>query len=829
MTKFLNLIATEPDISKVPLCIDSSNFAVVEAGLKCCQGKPIVNSISLKEGEAEFISRASFVKRCGAAVVVMAFDENGQAAEESEKVRICQRSYKILTEIVGFKSSDIIFDPNILTVATGMDEHNNYAVYFINACRSIKETCPNCRISGGVSNISFSFRGMEKIREAIHAVFLYHAIKNGLDMGIVNAGCLPLYDDIEPELKELCEVLIWNRDPNATDKLLEVANSYKNEVKTEKEENWRKMPVEDRLEYSLIKGIDAHVVRDTEEARLDHASYPRPLHIIEGPLMKGMSTVGDLFGAGKMFLPQVIKSARVMKKAVAHLIPFMEAEKLASGDTGQSFQGTIVLATVKGDVHDIGKNIVAVVLGCNNFRVIDLGVMTPCDRILKTAIDENADFIGLSGLITPSLDEMIHVAREMERTGIKIPLLIGGATTSKRHTAVKISPRYSNPAVHVLDASKSVVVCSRLLDEKVRQEFIEDIVEEYEELRDDYYDSLLERRHLRYEEARKKKFAIDFRQEDLIQPTALGIHVFDNYDLNCLIDYIDWKPFFDVWQLRGKYPNRGFPKLFNDPDVGEEAKRVYKDAQDLLKKIIDEKLLVARGTFGVFRANSMNDEDIAVFDSDGVKIATFHGLRQQAEKDAHDDSPYFSLADFIAPKESGLTDYIGMFAVSVFGCEELCEVFKEKYDDYNVIMCKALADRLAEAFAEELHEKVRKTFWGYSAREELESDELLKVKYKGIRPAPGYPSQPDHTETLTLWNILDVAKTTGIQLTESIAMDPPASVCGLYFAHPKSTYFAVGKVDKDQVKSYADRKKVDIAEVEKWLRSSLAYDDEERL
>ncbi|KAI1287007.1 Methionine synthase [Halotydeus destructor] len=774
MAKFLNLIATEPDISKVPLCIDSSNFSVIEAGLKCCQGKPIVNSISLKEGETEFIRKASFIKRCGAAVVVMAFDEFGQAAEEDEKVRICVRSYKILTEVVGFKASDIIFDPNILTIATGMEEHNNYGVYFINACRKIKASCPHVRISGGVSNLSFSFRGMEQIREAIHSVFLYHAIQAGLDMGIVNAGCLPLYDDIEPSLKELCEKLLWNTDDTATDKLLELAQSLKNEVKTVEEENWRKMPVEDRLEYSLVKGIDANVDKDCEEARLDKTKYPRPLHIIEGPLMKGMGTVGDLFGAGKMFLPQVIKSARVMKKAVAYLIPFMEEERAAAGGNmeEQSFAGTIIMATVKGDVHDIGKNIVAVVLGCNNFRVIDLGVMTPSEKILKAAIEYKADMIGLSGLITPSLDEMIYVAREMERTGLQMPLFIGGATTSKRHTAVKIAPQYSNTVVHVLDASKTVVVLSQLLDDRTRDDFLSDLREEYEEIREDYYDSLLERRYLSYDEAKKKKYVIDFKQEDIFRPKVLGIEVFTDYDVESLIKYIDWKPFFDVWSLRGKYPNRGFPKLFNDPDVGEEAKRVYEDAQNLLRRVIKEKLFVAKGIYGSFRANSVPDGDIAVFDENGQRVGTFHGLRQQAEKDSSDETAYMSLCDFFAPVNSGIEDYIGMFAVSVFGCDELCEQFKANHDDYNVIMAKALADRIAEAFAEELHERVRKELWGYDAQESLASGELLSIKYKGIRPAPGYPSQPDHTETETIWKLMNVEERTGIHLTESLAMFP---------------------------------------------------------
>ncbi|CAG2161829.1 unnamed protein product [Oppiella nova] len=830
MTHFLNLIATEPEICKVPLCIDSSNFAVIESGLKCCQGKCIVNSISLKEGEDEFVRKAKLIQRFGAAVVVMAFDETGQAADEETKVKICRRSYDILVgPRVNFNRNDIIFDPNILTIATGMDEHNEYGIDFINATKRIKESCIGAKVSGGVSNLSFSFRGMEKIREAMHSVFLYHAIKAGLTMGIVNAGCLPLYTDIEKNLLEMCENLIWNRDPNGTEKLLEYAQTVGKTSKSDVEvEDWRRQAVEERLSHSIVKGIDVHIEKDVEECRQNTGAYPRPLHIIEGPLMNGISIVGDLFGEGKMFLPQVIKSARVMKKAVAHLIPFMEKEKLESGGVGQSHAGVIVLATVKGDVHDIGKNIVGVVLGCNNYKVIDLGVMTPCDRIIETAIQENADLIGLSGLITPSLDEMIFVAKELQRQGLKIPLLIGGATTSKKHTAVKIAPRYTEPTVHVLDASKSVVVCSRLLDKKLREDFLEDLNDDYDLMREDHYESLRDRSYLSIEKARKKKLCIDFTKSDIKAPTFVGTKVFKEYDLRKLVHYIDWKPFFDVWQLRGKYPNRGFPKLFNDETVGAEAKRVYDEALKLIDEIIDQKLLTATGIIGFYKANTISDDVIQLMDENGKPVATFHGLRQQAEKDSHDDSPYLSLADFVAPIKSGVTDYMGLFVVSAgFGCQEMCDRFKREHDDYKDIMTKAIADRFAEAFAEELHERVRKELWGYSREEQLDANDLLKVKYDGIRPAPGYPSQPDHTEKLTIWELMDVEKQTGIRLTESLAIMPAASTCGLYFAHPMSYYFAVGKVQSDQVCDYAKRKAQSVETVEKWLSPILAYEPED--
>uniref|UniRef100_A0AC11D2A9 5-methyltetrahydrofolate-homocysteine methyltransferase n=1 Tax=Ovis aries TaxID=9940 RepID=A0AC11D2A9_SHEEP len=776
MTRFCNFIASEPDIAKVPLCIDSSNFAVIEAGLKCCQGKCIVNSISLKEGEDDFLEKARKIKKFGAAVVVMAFDEEGQ------------------------------------------------------------ETLPGAKVSGGLSNLSFSFRGMEAIREAMHGVFLYHAIKFGMDMGIVNAGSLPVYDDIHKELLQLCEDLIWNRDPEATEKLLRYAQTQgKGGKKVIQTDEWRNGPVEERLEYALVKGIEKYIIEDTEEARLNQEQYPRPLNIIEGPLMNGMKIVGDLFGAGKMFLPQVIKSARVMKKAVGHLIPFMEKEreetKVLTGkiEDEDPYQGTIVLATVKGDVHDIGKNIVGVVLGCNNFRVIDLGVMTPCDKILKAALDHKADIIGLSGLITPSLDEMIFVAKEMERLAIKIPLLIGGATTSRTHTAVKIAPRYSAPVIHVLDASKSVVVCSQLLDENLKDEYFEEILEEYEDIRQDHYESLKERRYLTLRQARENGFHIDWLSEPPpVKPTFLGTRVFEDYDLQKLVDYIDWKPFFDVWQLRGKYPNRGFPKIFDDKTVGEEARKVYDDAQSMLQALISQKKLQARGVVGFWPAQSLQD-DIHLYAEGAVPqasepIATFYGLRQQAEKDSASSDPYLCLSDFVAPLHSGIPDYLGLFAVACFGVEELSKAYEEECDDYSSIMVKALGDRLAEAFAEELHERVRRELWGYCSGEQLAVADLRRLRYEGIRPAPGYPSQPDHTEKLTMWRLADVEQRTGIRLTESLAMAPASAVSGLYFSNLKSKYFAVGKISKDQIEDYASRKNMSVSEVEKWLGPILGYD-----
>ncbi|KAL2770654.1 methionine synthase isoform 2 [Daubentonia madagascariensis] len=785
MTRFCNLIASEPDIAKVPLCIDSSNFAVIEAGLKCCQGKCIVNSISLKEGEEDFLEKARKIKKFGAAVVVMAFDEEGQATETDIKISVCTRAYHLLVKKLGFNPNDIIFDPNILTIGTGMEEHNLYAINYIHATKVIKDTLPGARVSGGLSNLSFSFRGMEAIREAMHGVFLYHAIKFGMDMGIVNAGSLPVYDDIHKELLQLCEDLIWNKDPEATEKLLRYAQTQgKGGKKVIQTDEWRSSPVEERLEYALVK---------------------------------------------------VIKSARVMKKAVGHLIPFMEKEReetrVLSGTVEEEdpYQGTIVLATVKGDVHDIGKNIVGVVLGCNNFRVIDLGVMTPCDKILKAAIDHKADIIGLSGLITPSLDEMIFVAKEMERLAVKIPLLIGGATTSRTHTAVKIAPRYSAPVIHVLDASKSVVVCSQLLDENLKDEYFEEIMEEYEDIRQDHYESLKERRYLPLSQARKNGFHIDWLSEPHpVKPTFIGTQVFKDYDLQKLVDYIDWKPFFDVWQLRGKYPNRGFPKIFNDKTVGEEAKKVYDDAQNMLNTLISQKKLQARGVVGFWPAQSVQD-DIHLYAEDAVPqaaepIATFYGLRQQAEKDSASTEPYHCLSDFVAPLHSGVRDYLGLFAVACFGVQELSKAYEDDSDDYSSIMVKALGDRLAEAFAEELHERVRRELWAYCGSERLDVADLRRLRYEGIRPAPGYPSQPDHTEKLTMWKLADIEQATGIRLTESLAMAPASAVSGLYFSNLKSKYFAVGKISKDQIEDYASRKNMSVAEVEKWLGPILGYD-----
>ncbi|PNI55283.1 MTR isoform 6 [Pan troglodytes] len=773
MTRFCNLIASEPDIAKVPLCIDSSNFAVIEAGLKCCQGKCIVNSISLKEGEDDFLEKARKIKKYGAAMVVMAFDEEGQATETDTKIRVCTRAYHLLVKKLGFNPNDIIFDPNILTIGTGMEEHNLYAINFIHATKVIKETLPGARISGGLSNLSFSFRGMEAIREAMHGVFLYHAIKSGMDMGIVNAGNLPVYDDIHKELLQLCEDLIWNKDPEATEKLLRYAQTQgtggKKVIQTDE---WRSGPVEERLEYALVKGIEKHIIEDTEEARLNQKKYPRPLNIIEGPLMNGMKIVGDLFGAGKMFLPQVIKSARVMKKAVGHLIPFMEKEReetrVLNGTVEEEdpYQGTIVLATVKGDVHDIGKNIVGVVLGCNNFRT---------------------------------------------------------------HTAVKIAPRYSAPVIHVLDASKSVVVCSQLLDENLKDEYFEEIMEEYEDIRQDHYESLKERRYLPLSQARKSGFQMDWLSEPHpVKPTFIGTQVFEDYDLQKLVDYIDWKPFFDVWQLRGKYPNRGFPKIFNDKTVGGEARKVYDDAHNMLNTLISQKKLRARGVVGFWPAQSIQD-DIHLYAEAAVPqaaepIATFYGLRQQAEKDSASTEPYYCLSDFIAPLHSGIRDYLGLFAVACFGVEELSKAYEDDGDDYSSIMVKALGDRLAEAFAEELHERVRRELWAYCGSEQLDVADLRRLRYKGIRPAPGYPSQPDHTEKLTMWRLADIEQSTGIRLTESLAMAPASAVSGLYFSNLKSKYFAVGKISKDQVEDYALRKNISVAEVEKWLGPILGYD-----
>lgn len=829
MKRFCCLVASEPDIAKVPIMLDSSKFDVVEEGLKACQGKCVVNSISLKEGEEDFLKKARIVRRHGAAVIVMAFDEEGQATSVERKTAICSRSYKLLTEKVGFPPTDIIFDPNILTVATGIEEHNTYAINFIEATKWIKANLPGAKVSGGVSNLSFSFRGNDELRETMHSVFLYYAIKAGMDMGIVNAGNLPLFIDIPKETLDFIEDVLFNRRADATDRLLEYAQAHRKggAAKEKVVDEWRNAPVEERLKHSLIKGIDAFITEDTEEARL---KLPHPLEVIEGPLMSGMNVVGDLFGSGKMFLPQVIKSARVMKKAVAHLTPYMEELKrqkaLEAGTTAseESHAGKVLLATVKGDVHDIGKNIVGVVLGCNNYKVIDLGVMVPCDTIIKTAIKENVDVLGLSGLITPSLDEMVFVAAEMERQGLKIPLLIGGATTSRMHTAVKIAPNYSQPVIHVQDASRSVVVVSALLDAREKDDFVQEVAELYEDLRDEHYSSLKERKYLSLEKARQNKLVIDWANHPApAKPSFIGTKVFKNYPLEDLVDTIDWNPFFAVWQIRGKYPTRGYPKVFEDPEVGEQARNLFKEAQDMLKQIIEKKSLIASGIVGFFPANSVGD-DIEVYSDETrtQKVATFHGLRQQAETATSE--PSLCMSDFIASKSSGVADYIGAFAVSAgFGTKELVAGYESAHDDYSAIMAKALADRLAESFAEKLHAEVRRTHWGYSKDEGLSTQDLLKIKYQGIRPAPGYPSQPDHTEKLTMWNLMKVKEETGIELTESLAMEPAASVSGLYLANPESKYFAVGKITKEQIDDYASRKSLDPADAEKWLSSILSY------
>uniref|UniRef100_A0A0K0ENV9 Methionine synthase n=1 Tax=Strongyloides stercoralis TaxID=6248 RepID=A0A0K0ENV9_STRER len=838
MSKFLCLIASEPEIAKVPLCIDSSDFDVILAGLEASQGKCIVNSISLKEGEESFIKKAKLIKKYGAAVVVMAFDEIGQAAETDRKFEICKRSYDILvSDKVGMDPNDIIFDPNILTIGTGMEEHSKYAIYFIEVCKLIKKNLPGARISGGVSNISFSFRGMEALREAMHSSFLYHAINAGLDMGIVNAGNLPLYSEIDKDLLKLCEDLIFDRDPNATEKMLAMAQKMtKKDNTNESEENLKNLRLqktaEERLTDALVKGVDMYVVEDTEECRLDKQKYPRPLNVIEGPLMNGMSIVGELFGAGKMFLPQVIKSARVMKKAVAHLIPFMNAEReqrikeLGISEDDNPYNGTFVIATVKGDVHDIGKNIVAVVLGCNNFKVIDLGVMTPSEKIIKTAIEEKADFIGASGLITPSLDEMVHLAKEMQKHNLKIPLLVGGATTSKTHTAVKIDHKYDGPVVHCLDASRSVVVASSLLDEKVREEFLEDLKDDYDMIREEYYESLNERRFMTLKEARERKVDFDWNNHTSYVPTFLGSKSFNDIQLETIIPYIDWKPFFDVWQLRGKYPNRAYPKIFNDPDVGNEAKKVFNDAQDMLKDIVDNKILPVRAVIGFYKCASNDSDDIILYNENNEKINTLHGLRQQCDKEY--GQKCYCISDFVRPlSNDGIADdYIGMFACSVgFGVNELCYKYEKiEYDDYKSIMLKAIADRLSEALAEYLHKLVRTDLWGYSKNEALNTDDLISIKYQGIRPAPGYPVQPDHQEKVTLWEVMGIEEKSGIKLTESLAMEPASSVSALMFANPHSTYFNLGKLNKDQIEDYASRKGQSIDDVERWLAPNLGYE-----
>ena len=822
MKTFLNLIASEPDISRVPIMIDSSKWSVIEAGLKCVQGKGIVNSISLKEGEGPFLEHARKVLRYGAAVVVMAFDEEGQAGTVDRKLAICERAYKLLTETVGFPPEDIIFDPNIFAVATGIEEHNDYGLAYIEATRRIKERMPLVHVSGGVSNLSFAFRGNEPVREAMHSVFLYHAIQAGMDMGIVNAGQLALYDDIDPELRQLCEDVVLNRRPDATDRLLEAAPKFKGDGSAQrnvKDLSWREGPVEARLSHALVHGITDFIEEDTEEARQKAA---KPLEVIEGPLMAGMNVVGDLFGAGRMFLPQVVKSARVMKQAVAYLQPFLEAEKKASGLEAHPAAGKVVMATVKGDVHDIGKNIVGVVLQCNNYEVIDLGVMVPAARILETAKREKADIIGLSGLITPSLDEMCFVAAEMEREGFECPLLIGGATTSRVHTAVKISPNYEKgQAIYVLDASRAVGVVSKLLSDKERSGYVGEVRSEYAKVREAHVRNEASKRRITLAAARANKFAIDWSGYKPPRPSFLGARSFANYDLAELVPYIDWTPFFQAWELTGRYP-----AILKDNKVGAEAQKLFNDAQAMLKQIVAEKWLKAAAVVGFWPANSIGD-DIELFTDEKRKerLAMLHTLRQQIARDPSRDRAHTALADFIAPKESGLADYVGAFALTTgLGEEEALKTRIKATDDYSRIILKALADRLAEALAERLHERVRRELWGYAAAETFSKEDLIAEKYRGIRPAPGYPAQPDHTEKATLWKLMDVADAAGITLTESYAMWPGSAVSGLYLSHPDSHYFGVGKIERDQAEDYAKRKGWTVAEAERWLAPVLNYD-----
>ncbi len=811
MVKFLNLCASEPEISKVPVMVDSSKWEVIEAGLKCIQGKGIVNSISLKEGKEKFVEQAKLVRRYGAAVIVMAFDEVGQADTRERKVEICTNAYNILVDEVGFPPEDIIFDPNIFAVATGIDEHNNYAVDFIEAVGDIKRDLPHAMISGGVSNVSFSFRGNNYVREAIHAVFLYHCFKNGMDMGIVNAGQLEIYDNVPEDLREAVEDVVLNRRDDSTERLLDIATEYLERAVGKVEDKsaleWRTWPVEKRLEHSLVKGITDFIVEDTEEARVNAS---RPIEVIEGPLMDGMNVVGDLFGEGKMFLPQVVKSARVMKQAVAHLEPFINATK----DVGAT-NGKILLATVKGDVHDIGKNIVGVVLQCNNYEIIDLGVMVSCEKILKVAKEENVDIIGLSGLITPSLDEMVHVAKEMERQGFKLPLLIGGATTSKAHTAVKIEQNYSEPVVYVNNASRAVGVCTSLLSNELKPAFVEKLDIDYDRVRDQHNRKKPRTKPVTLERARANKVAIDWDAYTPPAPAKPGVHIFNDFDVATLRQYIDWTPFFMTWSLVGKYP-----AILDHEEVGEEAKRLFKDANDLLDRVQKEKLLEARGMCAMFPANSVGD-DIEVYtdESRTEVLKVLHNLRQQTEKPKGFN---YCLSDYIAPKDSGKADWIGGFAVTGgIGERELADEYKANGDDYNAIMIQAVADRLAEAFAEYLHKEVRKDIWGYSPDEDLSNDDLIREKYQGIRPAPGYPACPEHTEKGTLWELMDVEKAIDMSLTTSYAMWPGASVSGMYFSHPDARYFAIAQIQQDQVDSYADRKGWDMLEAEKWLGPNI--------
>ncbi|MCG2794010.1 MAG: methionine synthase [Weeksellaceae bacterium] len=810
MVKFLNLIASEPDISRIPIMIDSSKWEILEAGLQVVQGKAVVNSISLKEGEEEFIKHAKAIKRYGAAVIVMAFDEVGQADNFERRLEITKRSYDILVNQLNFPAEDIIFDLNIFPVATGMEEHRRNAIDFIEATRWVRQNLPYASVSGGVSNVSFSFRGNDSVREAMHSVFLYHAIKAGMNMGIVNPTMLEVYDEIPKELLELVEDVMLDRKDDATERLLDYSERVKS-TKKEKAEDlaWREMPLQERITHSLVKGLDRFIEEDTEEARLQSE---KPLHVIEVNLMTGMGVVGDLFGSGKMFLPQVVKSARVMKKAVAYLQPFIEAEK----DGTRPANGKILMATVKGDVHDIGKNIVSVVLGCNNYEIVDLGVMVPADKIIQTAIDENVDIIGLSGLITPSLDEMVHLASELERRNLSFPLLIGGATTSKAHTAVKISPKYSNTVVHVNDASRAVGVVSSLLNKDKSSVYSLELRKDYDDFREKFLNRQVDKEYVTIQEARRQKFKIDWENEDIHTPKKLGITVIEDQDLDELLEFIDWSPFFRSWQLFGK-----FPDILTDNVVGEQATILFYEAKTMLKKILKEKSFTGKAIFGIFPANATERDDILVYDDNHNVISTFRTLRQQHKKS--EGKEYFALSDFIAPENSGKHDYIGVFCVCTgFGADELAKEYENKMDDYNAIMVKALADRLAEAFAEYLHKKVRTEYWGYSENETLTNDDLIKEKYLGIRPAPGYPACPDHLDKLTIWDLLKVDEKIGVTLTESLAMWPTAAVSGYYFGNEKSKYFGVGKIDEDQLKDYAERKDVDLEYARKWLSPNLA-------
>ena len=808
MTKFLNLIAAEPDIARVPVMIDSSKWEIIEAGLKVIQGKGVVNSISLKEGEATFIHHAKLIKRYGAAVIVMAFDENGQADTYERRIEICKRSYDILVNQVGFPAEDIIFDPNIFPVATGMEEHKLNALDFFRATKWIRENLPYAHVSGGVSNVSFSFRGNDKVREAMHSAFLYHAIQNGMTMGIVNPEMLEIYDEIDPVLLEHVEDVLLNRREDATERLLDLAESFKGDIKSNEKAvaEWRNSSVQDRLTHSLVKGIDEFIEIDVEEAR---QLVEKPIEVIEINLMAGMNVVGDLFGSGKMFLPQVVKSARVMKKAVAYLLPYIEASK----DGKSSSAGKVLMATVKGDVHDIGKNIVSVVLACNNFEIIDLGVMVPPEKIIETAVKENVDIIGLSGLITPSLDEMVYLAKEMDKLNIKIPVMIGGATTSRAHTAVKIAPEYKETVVHVNDASRAVTVATNLLQPDTKVTYAKSLREEYDSLREGYLNRSKEKNFLSIEEARKNKFKIDWNTFEPVKPNFIGTKTIE-VELSELVDFIDWTPFFQSWELFGKYP-----AILTDEIVGEQATNLFEDAQKMLAQIVSEKWFTAKGILGIFPANTINDDDIELVTSSGVE--KFLSLRQQSQKTV--GAPNIALADFIAPKEIGKQDYVGCFCVTTgFGVDEKASEFEKQLDDYNSILVKALGDRLAEAFAEYLHLKVRKEIWGYASDEVLSNDELIKEQYKGIRPAPGYPACPDHLEKPTIWKLLNVEQKIGVKLTESMAMWPAASVSGYYFANPESKYFGLGKIKKDQLEDYAKRRNISTELAEKWLSPNLA-------